>query len=136
MIGVSSLSTSVRSNISNLGSISGVEKRTAAMPAVRSVARASERAIRRPAAAAGAGRFGGARPGAAGFSVLFGMREPRLALYDTPRSPVFLYSPAYPPLRLIQASASRHRGKTSSTQAQNLAEWFISLRCMSSWRTM
>ncbi len=43
------------------------------------------------------------------------------------------YSPSKLPFRLIQTSASRQSGQTSSTRAQKRAEWFISRRCINSW---
>jgi len=90
VIGGSSLSTSVGSNISNLGSISGVEKRAAANPAASSVTRASESAVRRPLAAPRGARLGAVRPAGAAFSGFFVMRGRRARLYDIPRIPGFL----------------------------------------------
>lgn len=120
----------------NLESASGMPNWATAKPAARRVLRASVRTIGRPFSTGAAGRRGLAGPWAGRVSVFFAMNERVLASYDKAAPGSFRHNPAYPPLRLIHASASRQPGNTSSTQAQNLAEWFISLRCMSSWWMM
>jgi hypothetical protein len=120
----------------NLESISGMPSCAAARPAARNVLWASVRTMRRPFRNTTAGRDCLAGPEAGLVPCLFAMGEGVLALYDKTVPGSFRHNPAYPPLRFIHASAARHAGKTSSTQAQNLAEWFISRRCMSSWQMM
>lgn len=107
-----------------------------AKPAARRVLRARAFTVRRAVLAAASGRLDLAGPDAGLVSRFLAMGERVLAPYDTTVRRSFRHNPAYPPLRLIHVSASRHPGKTWPTHAQNLWEWFISRRCMSSWWIM